>query len=101
MNIAATSPVTRPVYKALHRPMTICGVERRLFIGALLIGAVTFRVASSLLAGSFVAIGLYGFGLWATQHDPQMLRIILSASRLRSRYDPVKHEPTAMQVTRC
>lgn len=81
--------------------MTICGVERRLFIGALLIGAVTFRVASSLLAGGFVAIGLYGFGLWATQHDPQMLRIILSSTRLRARYDHFKHDPREIEVRRC
>jgi type IV secretory pathway VirB3-like protein len=101
MNLVQTAPVMRPVYKALHRPMTICGVERRLFIGALLIGALAFRLATSLLAGGLVAIGLYCFGLWATQHDPQMLRIILSSSRLRTRYDHVKHDPCAIEVTRC
>ena len=36
--------------------------------------------------------GLYGFGLWATQRDPQMLRILLASSQARRRYDPGKHD---------
>jgi type IV secretory pathway VirB3-like protein len=90
--------VTRPVYKALHRPMTLCGVERRLFIGALMIGALTFRLFMSLLAGSLVTLALYVFGLWATQRDPQMLRIVLTSSRVRVRYDPAKHCPCEIEV---
>ena len=31
-------PTYRPVYKALHRPLTVCGVDRRLFFLALLLG---------------------------------------------------------------
>ena len=31
-------PTYRPVYKALHRPLTICGVDRRLFLLSLLLG---------------------------------------------------------------
>jgi hypothetical protein len=32
-------PTYRPVYKALHRPLTLCGVDRRLFFFALLLGS--------------------------------------------------------------
>ena len=32
-------PTYRPVYKALHRPLTVWGVDRRLFFLSLLLGA--------------------------------------------------------------
>ena len=44
-------PTYRPVYKALHRPLTVCGVDRRLFFLALLMGAATFNLFYSFLAG--------------------------------------------------
>jgi type IV secretory pathway VirB3-like protein len=37
-------PTYRPVYKALHRPLTVCGVDRRLFFLALMMGAATFNL---------------------------------------------------------
>jgi type IV secretory pathway VirB2 component (pilin)/type IV secretory pathway TrbD component len=95
----ARRPTYRPVYKALHRPLTICGVDRRLFFLALLLGAATFNLFYSFLAGLLMFAGLYGFALWATLRDPEMLRILLASSRLRRRYDPGKHERTDMEVT--
>ena len=47
-------PTYRPVYKALHRPLTVCGVDRRLFFLALLMGAATFNLFYSFLAGVLV-----------------------------------------------
>jgi type IV secretory pathway VirB3-like protein len=91
-------PSYRPVYKALHRPLTICGVERRLFFLALLMGAATFNLFYSFLAGLLVAVGLYGFALWSTKRDPQMLRILLSSSRFRARYDAAKHARFNVEV---
>lgn len=88
----------RPVYKALHKPLTLCGVERRLFIGALITGALTFRVFMSLLAGTLVTLALYVFGWWATQRDPQMLRVVFTSSRFTARYDPLKHAPDQIEV---
>ena len=74
-------PTYRPVYKALHRPLTIWGVDRRLFFLALLLGAATFNLFYSFLAGLLMFGGLYGFALWATARDPEMLRILLASSR--------------------
>jgi type IV secretory pathway TrbD component len=91
-------PVYRPVYKAFHRPLTVCGVERQLFFLALLMGAATFNLFYSFLAGLFVAVGLYGFALWSTKRDPQMLRILLSSSRFRARYDAAKHARFNVEV---
>ena len=94
-------PTYRPVYKALHRPLTICGVDRRLFFLALTMGAATFNLFYSFLAGLLVAVSLFVFALWATKRDPEMLRILLSSSRFRSRYDGAKHTRVDMEVRPC
>jgi len=92
-------PTYRAVFKALHRPLTICGVDRRLFFLALLVGAATFNLFYSFVAGLLITVGLYAFALWATRRDPQMLRILLASSRARRRYDPAKHQPAHIRVT--
>ena len=91
-------PTYRQVHKALHRPLTVCGVDRRLFFLALLMGAATFNLFYSFLAGLLVFAGLYGFAKWTTAKDPQMLQIVLSSSRARRRYDPGKHELFVVEV---
>ena len=93
-------PSYRVVYKALHRPLTVCGVDRRLFFLALTMGAATFNLFYSFVAGLLMFIALYGFALWATKHDPDMLRILLSSSRFRPRYDPLKHTRFDVEVRR-
>jgi hypothetical protein len=88
------------VHKALHRPLTVCGVDRRLFFLALMMGAAMFNLFYSFWAGVLVFIGLYGFSLWATSHDPDMLRIIMASSGARRRYDQGKHERFDVEVVR-
>jgi type IV secretory pathway TrbD component len=88
----------RPVYKALHRPLTVAGVDRRLFFLALLLGAATFNLFYSFLAGLLMFAGLYGFALWARSRDPEMLRILLAAARNRDRYDPGQHARLDIEV---
>jgi type IV secretory pathway TrbD component len=94
-------PMYRPVYKALHRPLMVCGVDRQLFFLALLMGAATFNLFYSFLAGLLMFGTLFIFARWATKHDPQMLRILLSSSRFRTRYDAAKHAPFAIEVRPC
>lgn len=91
-------PSYRVVYKALHRPLTVCGVDRRLFFLALMMGAATFNLFYSFLAGLLMFSTLYVFALWATKHDPDMLRILLSSSRFCPRYDPIKHARFDVEV---
>ena len=90
-----------PVYKSLHRPLTVCAVERRLFFLALILGAATFNLFYSFLAGLLMFLGLYGFALWATRRDPDMLRILIASSKTRRRYDPGKHQPFDVEVVSC
>ena len=78
-----------PVYRALHRPLTVLGVERKLFF-AMCMGAATFNMLSSLLGGILMFALLYFFGRWATNADPQILRFLLSAARFKTQYDPMK-----------
>ena len=95
----SNQPTFRAVHKALHRPLTVCGVDRRLFFLALLMGAAMFNLFYSFWAGVLVFVGLYGFALWATSHDPETLRIVIASSGSRRRYDPGKHEPFEVEVS--
>jgi type IV secretory pathway TrbD component len=90
-------PEPRPVYRALHRPLTVCGVDRRLFFLSLLVGAATFNLFYSFLAGCLLFSVLYGFAAWSTRHDPQMVQILLRSGACRSRYDAARHQgPTGV-----
>ena len=99
--VTSSRPIYRPVFKALHRPLTILGVDRRLFFLALMVGAATFNLFYSFVAGLLMCGGLYGFALWATWCDPAMLNILLASSRACRRYDSGKHRHTAMEVRSC
>ena len=92
-------PSYRAVYKALHRRLTVWGVERRLFFLAMLMGAATFNLFFSFMAGLLMFASLYGLARWATERDPDMLRILLSSSRARRRFDPGKHDRVDVELT--
>src|SRR5205085_9730318 len=85
-------PTYRPVYRSIHRPLTVCGVDRRLFFLALLVGAATFNLFYSFLAGCLLFAVIYGFAWMTATRDPQMLQILLRSGRLRARYDAAKHD---------
>ena len=98
-NVLPNRPTYRPVHKALHRRLTIWGIERRLFFLAMLMGAATFNLFYSFLAGLLIFATLYSCAWWAGKRDPEMLRILLSSSRARRRFDPGKHERAGIEVT--
>jgi len=85
-------PSFHPVYRSINKPLTIWGVERRLFFLALVMGGATFNFFGSLLGGLSMFALLYLFCRWATASDPQILRILLNSSRFKCRYDPAKQE---------
>jgi type IV secretory pathway TrbD component len=90
----------RPVYRALHRPLTLLGVDRRLFFLALLVGAAAFNLFYSLLAGCLLFVTIYGFARWSTARDPQMLQILLRAGRAPRRYDATRRNLPSLGVGR-
>jgi type IV secretory pathway TrbD component len=81
------------VHRSLSRPLTILGAERKLFFFAMCLGAATFNLLGSLLGGLLMFSLLYMLARWATRTDPQILRFLLTAARLRTQYDPMKWTP--------
>jgi type IV secretory pathway TrbD component len=86
----ATAPRLQPVYASINRPLTIGGADRRLFLVAVVVGGGMFNLFGSFLGGVLMFLALYLGARWATQRDPQLLRIILRAATARRRYDPAK-----------
>ena len=85
------------VHRAISRPLTILGAERKLFFFAMCLGAGTFNLLNSLLGGILIFALLYALARWATESDPQILRFLLTAARVRPRYDPMKFTPVEVR----
>jgi len=79
------------VSKALLRPLTLMGVDRRLFFLALLLGAATFNLFYSFVAGVLIFAIIYGFAHLCAAVDTQMLPILLRSLGGRARYDTARH----------
>ncbi len=91
-----------PVQRSLSRPLTILGAERKLFFFAMCLGAATFNLLGSLLGGLLIFLLLYFIARWATASDPQILRLFISAAKVRRQYDPAKLTPVAVvRITPC
>ena len=86
------------VFKAMNRPLTVLGAERRLFFVALITGGAIFSMLHSLIGG----IGLFVVGVIiariATKHDVEILRILFNSTKFRRRYDSMKWEPTEIVI---
>ena len=55
-----------PVYRAINKPLTVWGAERRLFFLALIMGGATFNFFGSLLGGMLMFLVLFAAARWAT-----------------------------------
>ena len=88
------------VHRSLSRPLTILGAERRLLFFAMCLGAATFNLLGSLLGGILMFLLLYFVARWATKTDPQILRFLLTAAKLRNQYDPAKFSPISIRRVR-
>jgi type IV secretory pathway TrbD component len=89
----SNQPHFHPVYRSINKPLTIWGAERRLFFLSAIMGAATFNFFGSLLGGLIMFVALFALARWATATDPEILRILLNASRFRTHYDPAKRDP--------
>jgi len=89
-----------PVFKAMNRPLTVLGAERRLFFVALISGGSIFSLLHSLLGG----IGLFIVGVIiariATKHDIEILRVLFNSNKFRRRYDPMKSDTLQIRIAR-
>jgi len=85
-------------HKAINKPLTILGAERKLFFVALIMGAAAFNLFGSLLGGLLIFGSLFLMAQWATRTDPQILRILLNSSKFRREYDPAKYSDPNVRV---
>lgn len=94
----STETRVSPVFKAMNRPLTVLGAERRLFFVALISGGAIFSLLHSLVGG----IGLFIVGVViariATKHDIEILRVLFNSAKFRRRYDPMKSEPIEITI---
>jgi type IV secretory pathway TrbD component len=96
--MAAGGSRKNKVFKAMNRPLTILGAERRLFFVALITGGAIFSLLHSLLGGIILfALGVI-LARIATKHDVEILRVLLNSTRFRRRYDPLKWTPAEITV---
>ena len=86
-----------PVYRSISRPLTILGAERKLFFFAMCLGAATFNLLGSLAGGVLMFLLLYFIARWSTESDPQVLRVLLTSTKLRTHYDPAKFSPVTIR----
>ncbi|MXY99016.1 MAG: hypothetical protein F4Z29_15115 [Gemmatimonadetes bacterium] len=87
-------------YGALNRPLTVLGVERRLFLLGATLAVAVWNATASLVAGGAVFAGSYGAGWLAGRRDPAMLAVLRAAARYPARYDPGKwaDEPWHLKI---
>lgn len=86
------------VYKAMNRPLTILGAERRLFFVALMAGAAVFTLLHSLLGGIVLFVAGVIAAQRATKYDIEILHVLFNASKFKRRYDPMKQDPTEIAI---
>ncbi len=77
-------------YAALNRPLTVLGVERRLFLLGATLAVAVWNATASLAAGGLVFAGCYGAGWLVGRKDPAMLAVLRAAARNPARFDPGK-----------
>jgi type IV secretory pathway TrbD component len=87
-----------PVYRAINKPLTIWGAERRLFFLALVMGGATFNFFGSLGSGIMMFLALFVAARWATLTDVQMLRILLNSAKYKLQYDAAKRQRFEIEV---
>ena len=86
------------VFKAMNRPLTILGAERRLFFVALISGGAIFTLLHSLLGGILLFLAGVIAAQRATRYDVEILRVLLNSAKFRSRYDPMKWQPVEIEI---
>ncbi|MDE2752309.1 MAG: VirB3 family type IV secretion system protein [Gemmatimonadota bacterium] len=87
-------------HAALNRPLTVLGVERRLFLLGATLGLAVWNATASLVAGGVVFAGCFGAGWLAGRRDPAMLAVLRAAARYSARLDPGKwaDEPWHLKI---
>lgn len=89
-HVQGQEPLSHPVHRSLNKPLTIWGIDRRLFFLAAIIGAATFNFFASVRGGVVMFLTLYVFFRRITRQDAELLGILLRASQFHTVYDSGK-----------
>lgn len=88
------------VHKAMNRPLTVLGAERRLFFVALITGGSVFSLMHSLIGGIVLFIVGVIIARIATKRDVEILRVLFNSGKFCRRYDPMKTDPIEITIGR-
>ena len=72
-------------------------VSGALNILAMCVGAGTFNLLGSFAGGALMFLLLYAAARWATETDPQILKLLLASAKARKQYDPAKFHPVTVR----
>lgn len=89
---------TNRVYRSLHKPLTVLGVERGMLFTVAVVAGAVFNLMGSLLAAMLIFASGYIAARIATKADPRILTIVFRSERLKARYDAAKFEPVLVEV---
>jgi len=98
--MAADGPRQNRVYKAMIRPLTVLGAERRLFFVALIAGGSIFSLMHSLVGGIVLFIVGVIIARIATKYDVEILHVLFNSGKFRRRYDPMKTDAREIRIAR-
>ena len=87
----------RPVYKALNKPLTLLGLDRRLLFCIVTIASAVFNLFAALLPGIVLFVVLWCLARIAARTDPEILRILINSNRFAARYDSAKWSGTRLE----
>ena len=88
------------VFRAMNRPLTILGAERRLFFVALISGGAIFSLMHSLVGGVLLFVVGVIAAQRATKYDVEILRVLLNSTKFRRRYDAMKWPEIEIRIVR-
>src|ERR1700679_370936 len=96
----STDSRVSPVFKAMNRPLTVLGAERRLFFVVLMSGGAIFSLLYSLFGGIALFVAGVVIARRATKYDVEILRVLFNSGKFRRRYDPMKREAIEIRIAR-
>lgn len=89
---------SRSTYKVLNRTLTVMGIEKRIYYTILaLSGATYFSIHQWKTTLALFVIGEF-LGFLATRADDKFLDVWRRVLRVKSSYDPIKHEAFSVRV---
>jgi type IV secretory pathway VirB3-like protein len=86
------------VFKALHEPLLIWGIERKIFGGVLLAAYTIHLTTDSMMAALVVLVVGIIFGRIVTAKDPIYFTVMLQSYKFKTIYDGAKYEAPHVEI---